>query len=224
EIGGFKPDFMMFLRLSNRWPDDATEARTKERLGFAAPRHLLINYDGSGKASGVKLYLEGKAVETEVLKDRLTGDFRSSAALAIGDKKLGRPFKGRIDDLRIYSRTLTSQEDRYLSVQEPARALLAALKDKPVGQIVTLQPEKPPAGEDIGEPAKAMTKAQKEAGLLEAHQARLSEYVLTYEAPGNYRRLYAQLVSLREQKEKLEKSITTTMVMAEMTKPRDTFV
>jgi hypothetical protein len=218
------PNFMIFVRLASRWPDDAIEIRTKERLPFAAARHLSINYDGSGKASGLKLYLEGTAVETEVVKDHLTGDFRSSEALSIGDKKLGRPFKGHIDDLRIYSRMLTLQKDRYLSVQEPARALLAELKDKPVEEIASLKPDKPPAEEDIGEPAKAMTKEQKVASLLADHQARLSEYFLTYESPENYRKLYAQLINLRDEKQKLEKAITTTMVMGEMTKPRDTFV
>src|SRR4029077_1618904 len=100
----------------------------------------------------------------------------------------------------------------------------AELKDKPVQEIASLKPDKPPAEEDIGEPAKATTKEQKAASLLLDHQARLSEYFLTYESPENYRKLYAQLVNLRDEKLKLEKAITTTMVMGEMTKPRDTFV
>jgi hypothetical protein len=38
------------------------------------------------------------------------------------------------------------------------------------------------------------------------------------------RQLYAQLKDLREQKDKLEEAIPTVMIMAEMKKPRDTFV
>ena len=33
---------------------------------------LLVDYDGSGKASGIKFYVSGKQVETEILKDHLT--------------------------------------------------------------------------------------------------------------------------------------------------------
>src|SRR5262249_33576021 len=83
---------------------------------------------------------------------------------------------------------------------------------------------KPPEEADIGDTDKAETKEQKEARLLKNHQARLSEYFLTLEAPQPYRERYAQLRELRAKKEKLERSIPTTMVMAEMKKPRDTFV
>jgi hypothetical protein len=71
---------------------------------------------------------------------------------------------------------------------------------------------------------KAQSKEEKEADQIKNHQARLSEYFLSLQVPEPYRERYAQLKELRAQKEKLERSIPTTMVMAEMKKPRDTFV
>src|SRR5207302_10705069 len=71
---------------------------------------------------------------------------------------------------------------------------------------------------------KAEGQEQKQARLEKQDQARLSEYFLKHDAPEKYRQSYSQLVELRKEKGKLEKSITTTMVMAEMSKPRDTFV
>ena len=47
---------------------------------------------------------------------------------------------------------------------------------------------------------------------------------MKYAAPEKDRQLYAQLIELREQKKKLEGSITNVMVMTEMKKPRDTFI
>ena len=45
-----------------------------------------------------------------------------------------------------------------------------------------------------------------------------------YGAPEKERQLYAQLKDLREEKAKLEKAIPSVMIMAEMKKPRETFV
>ncbi|HEY6291736.1 MAG TPA: DUF1553 domain-containing protein [Terriglobia bacterium] len=222
--GPQRPRFAVFVRLASRWPDDAIEVKTKDRVRFDRDRHLVVNYDGSGKASGVSVYLDGKPLATEAVKDHLTGSFRTESALSVGDKKIGRPLKGQLDDFRIYSRTLPASEAEYLAVQVPARALLTELEGKPVEEIGALQPEKPPAEADIGMEDKAETKEAKEASQLKEHQARLSEYYLKYEAPENDRQLYAQLKDLRAQKEKLEQSVPNVMVMAEMKKPRDTFI
>ena len=222
--GPQRPRFTLIVRLASRWPGDAIEVKTKERVRFKSSRHLLLNYDGSGRASGVSLYLDGKPLQTEAVKDHLSGSFRTEAALSVGDKKIGRPFKGQIDDLRTYDRALTPDEATNVAVQLPARALLAELAGKPVEKIESLQPEKPPEEADIGMTDKAQSKEEKEADQIKNHQARLSEYFLTLEAPEPYRQRYAQLKDLRAQKEKLEQSIPTIMVMAEMKKPRDTFV
>jgi hypothetical protein len=109
-------------------------------------------------------------------------------------------------------------------VHLPARVLLTKLAGAPAAEIAALQPDKPPQPADVGELAKAEGEKQKEARLEKQKQARLSEYFLKHDAPEKYRQLYSQLQELRKERTKLEKSITTTMVMAEMSKPRDTFV
>ena len=64
------------VRLANRWPDDAIEVQTKDPEKINGLRHLLVEYDGSGKASGVEIRLDGKRLKTAILKDHLSGDFR----------------------------------------------------------------------------------------------------------------------------------------------------
>ena len=100
------------VRLAAKWPDDAIEVRTKERYATGQLPHLVVSYDGSGKASGVKLYVNGKPAETEVVKDNLSGTFRTAAPLEIGNKANGKPFEGELDDLRIYNRTVNDEEAR----------------------------------------------------------------------------------------------------------------
>ncbi len=228
--GLFTRNTRLYVRLANRWPDDAIEVQSKERVLSTTPffltsnHHLVINYDGSGKGSGVSLYLDGEPVATETAKDHLSGTFRTDSPLQIGNKNIGRPIKGLLDDFRIYSRTLTSAEAKNLAIELPARTLLASLAEKPVEEIESLKPGKPTEEPEIGDTDKAETKEQGEKNELKNHQARLSEYFLTVEAPAQYLKLYAQLKALREKKEKLQKAIPTTMVMAEMKKPRDTFI
>ena len=211
-------------RFAARWPDNAVEVRTKDRVPMNGAHHLLVNYDGSGKASGLKIYVDGKPFETEAVKDTLSGAFRTSASLEIGNKNTGGLFQGQLEDLRIYTRPLNDAEAENLAVHFPARVLLKGLAGVPAKEIASLQPDKPPEEADVGEPPKAENKEKKEERLEKQHQSRLTEYFLKHDAPEKYRQLYTRLAELRKERAKLEKSVTTTMVMAEMSKPRDTFV
>ena len=222
--GRHERNLRLVVRLAARWPDSAIEVRTKDRVPMDRSHHVLVNYDGSGKAAGLQLYVDGKAWPTEVAKDALSGSFRTSAPLEIGNKNTGGLFQGLLDDLRIYTRTLTPDDDENLAVHLPARVLLNELAGAPAKEIASLQPDKPQQEADIGELAKAESKEQKQARLEKQQQAALSEYFLKHDAPEKYQQLYSRLKELRKEREKLEKSITTTMVMAEMSKPRDTFV
>jgi hypothetical protein len=212
------------MRLAGRWPVDAIEVENKEPLALDGPHHLMIDYDGSGKASGIRLYVDSKPVESEVLKDQLKGEFRTSVPLEIGDKSLGTPFEGRLDDLRIYNRTLNGAEVEELAISLPARSLLLALDGRPAEEIAALQPEKPPKEVQIGEADKAQTKEDKEKALEKERQTRLSDYFLEHAAAEKERGLYAQLKELRKERANLKDAIPTVMIMAEMQKPRDTFV
>jgi len=214
----------LVVRLANRWPDDAIEVQTKDPQSIDALRHLLIEYDGSGKASGIEFRLDGKRVETSILKDHLSGDFRTAAPLEVGDQNLGTPYQGRLDDLRIYNRALSGAEVEDIATRLPARSLLLALDGRPTHEIASLQPEKPPEEVQIGESEKARTKEEIEKGLEAEHESRLTQYFLKYAAPEKERQLYAQLNDLRGEKAKLEDDIPTVMIMAEMQKPRETFV
>jgi hypothetical protein len=212
------------IRLAAKWPDDAIEVRTQERYATGKLPHLVVSYDGSGRASGVKVYVNGKPAVTETSKDHLSGTFRTAAPLEIGNKENGKPFEGELDDLRIYNRTVNDEEAETLAIRLPARSVLVALAGKPAGEITTLQPEKAPAEAEIGEEEKAETSEAKAARLEKEHQTALSEYFLMKAAPEKERQLYAQLIELQKEKIKLEASFTSVMVMTEMKKPRDTFI
>lgn len=102
------------LHLVAKWPDDALKIRTKDTLPANQWLHVFATHDGSGKAAGVKLYVNGKLRETETQKDQLKGSITNSEPLRIGSRNAQFPFTGSIDDVRIYERALSAEDVRLL--------------------------------------------------------------------------------------------------------------
>ena len=120
----------LIVRFTSRWPGDGIELRTTTRLLANTWMHVALAYDGSGKAAGIRLYLDGKPCEVEVLRDHLTGSMRNSRSLEIGNKALGGPYRGQIDDLRFYASVLEAVHIRQLFADEPLRASLRMPREK----------------------------------------------------------------------------------------------
>src|SRR5581483_7649270 len=104
--------------------------RTVDRLPWLEQmNHIVINYDGSGKASGITVYVNAAGVKLETLPDAQTAA-GPAGPLEIGNPDSGPPFKGKLDDVRIYSRELTRLEIAHLDSLEPLRAILDILPQK----------------------------------------------------------------------------------------------
>src|SRR5262245_25213380 len=86
------------IRLISNWPDNAIVIRTKEAFNDNEWKHLAFTYDGSGKAAGLKVFLNGKHAEIVVMKDALSGPIKTAAELIIGNKQTGRAYSGGLDD------------------------------------------------------------------------------------------------------------------------------
>ena len=84
----------------------------------------MVTYDGSSRAAGAHLYINGKAAETEVVRDSLTKDIsyaNGEPELTIGYRFRDSGFKdGAVDDFEVYSRALTAPEIAQLAGGETA--------------------------------------------------------------------------------------------------------
>ena len=86
-------------------------------------KHIFFTYDGSGRASGVKIYVNGIKVATRVLSDNLAGTtIRTSAPMQLGwrDPEEHPAKDARYQDLRLYTRTLKSEEVERLLFEDYA--------------------------------------------------------------------------------------------------------
>jgi len=107
EFHGLRPS----VHLIHRWPEDVIHIQSDSDLPANTFTHLAFTYDGSGKAEGLKLYVNGKLAKTSVKKDGLKGTIRNEIPFCIGRRgAAGTQFTGRIDDLRIYDRALEAPE------------------------------------------------------------------------------------------------------------------
>jgi hypothetical protein len=82
------------------------------RAKFAARQwhHLTVTYDGTGKAAGVRLYIDGAPAATVVRRDDLAGSIASDEPWRVAWKGTGVGFEGSIDELRYYDRPLDARE------------------------------------------------------------------------------------------------------------------
>jgi hypothetical protein len=100
--------------LHHQWPGNSIKIRRKSEIPTNEWVHVMFTYDGSSRASGLRLFLNGKPSEVEVIRDHLWKDITYESGepdLAIGYRFRDSGFKqGKVDDLRIYNRALTPIE------------------------------------------------------------------------------------------------------------------
>ncbi len=91
-----------------------------------------MTYDGSRKASGVKIYADGQSQELEITtNNKLEGSLRTDKPFHIGLRQSSVPFKGKIDDVRIFSSVLSSTDVAKLSKGESIQGLKEILVIEP---------------------------------------------------------------------------------------------
>ncbi|HVT12800.1 MAG TPA: DUF1553 domain-containing protein [Fimbriimonadaceae bacterium] len=111
-------DGHLTARVMRHWPGNAVAIRTKAQVPKDRWTHIGWTWDGSGRASGLALYVDGKPAECEVLNDHLWkkidayGDLGDSR----GDWTFGERFRdagfkgGKLDDLVFANRCLSPAE------------------------------------------------------------------------------------------------------------------
>lgn len=99
------------------WPGNAICIETDELLRPDEWRHVTVTYDGSSRAGGLQIFVDGERAKPRVVADHLTRTISSWRGgyqdLAIGSRYRDRGFKdGVVDDLKVYDRQLTALEVR----------------------------------------------------------------------------------------------------------------
>ncbi len=118
------------INLAHRYGSDGIEVVAKEKFDGRQWRHLVITYDGSSKAAGVKVFVDGRLSEVDVRRDSLTGSIASSEPWRIGWKGTGIGFEGGVDEFRLFDRALGAEEIKALHWREFLEGALAVPQAK----------------------------------------------------------------------------------------------
>ncbi len=110
----------------NKWPDDALKVTSKQALQPNQWYHVQTTYDGSGKAAGVRVYVNGALQPVDVFTDKLQSTIRTTVPLKVGQRSTAeRLNNAAIQDVRIYGRSLSPAEVAQLAQTPRAQELLA---------------------------------------------------------------------------------------------------
>ncbi|HMO85368.1 MAG TPA: LamG domain-containing protein, partial [Lacipirellulaceae bacterium] len=91
----------------HQWPGNALKAVTRDRLPADRWVHVALVYDGSRKAAGLRVLVDGVSWPTDVTADALSGSIRTPVSLKLGQRHTGQPISGvQVEDVRIYKRAL----------------------------------------------------------------------------------------------------------------------
>jgi hypothetical protein len=123
----------------NTWPNNALKVVSADALKANTWQHVVVSYDGSSKAKGVKIYIDGKLSKNKVEKNSLTETIDTQVPFKIGSRSEGANWKGEVDDIRIYSRVLNENEISLASGDVIGSILATKAEDRSEAQVETLR-------------------------------------------------------------------------------------
>jgi hypothetical protein len=97
---------LLKVHLVNRWGVSLIEASTTRPMTAKAWHHVVVRYDGSRKAKGLRVFVDGSPAKLDVRLDTLEGTLANDQPLRIGRRDEGLGFYGRIDEVRIVQQAL----------------------------------------------------------------------------------------------------------------------
>jgi len=185
------------VRLTHEPPGHRLEVVTVDSIRVNDWSHVMFTYDGSSKAAGINVYLNGRQESTTVVYDNLQNSIRNIDPF-LNQKpspiRVGRSyrsaldiglFKGAIDEVRVYKRRLTALE-------------VAGVAGHAFWEIKPYE------------------------RLKQAEKNMLLEYQM-YRNP-RFQKSLTQLTQLRKKEQAIMDTIPEVMVMEEMDPPRKTYV
>ncbi len=126
-------DGKLWASLAHSPPANMIAIETLERLPVGAWSHVTLTYDGSSRAAGLTLYLNGERAATRVERDTLTRTILPFTSADVFDQFLGlavgtrfrekAPVGSGLDELRVFARDLTPAEVAYLHDESRAAAV-----------------------------------------------------------------------------------------------------
>lgn len=115
----------------NQWPDDALKVVSRDPIPVNRWVHVLVTYDGSSKAEGVKVYFDGESKPTNISANALKSTIKAETPWKLAQRHSTARINGiQIQDVRMFEKELAAGEVKELATGARARWLVAKPADK----------------------------------------------------------------------------------------------
>ena len=95
------------------WPGNAISIATTNKIPVETWVHVVVVSDGSSRANGLRIFVDGHLADTRVDKDKLTKEITGGGGdnIALGERFRDRGFQGgAIDEFRVFHREIVPIE------------------------------------------------------------------------------------------------------------------
>lgn len=162
------------MHVIDSWPTNALKVLTKDQLPRDKWSHVIATYDGSSKAAGLSIYVNGRKSEVVVETDQLKGSFATEQPFRIGMRSTDSPLHAALIDIRLYQHALSAGEVESVMQGAVRRGLqqvkLDQFDEKLIAQFdeLLLTHSKDPAVVKTADAKTALDKAQAEKTKYDA--------------------------------------------------------
>ncbi|MEO6597849.1 MAG: DUF1553 domain-containing protein, partial [Planctomycetota bacterium] len=106
----------------HHWPGSAIAVRTREELPLQRWCDVVFTYDGSSRAAGLSVFVDGKACDVDVVRDELAGP-ATVRTLELGGRDRDNGFVGgRLESFALFAQQLSVAEVALLASGKPTTA------------------------------------------------------------------------------------------------------
>ncbi|MCC6509409.1 MAG: DUF1549 domain-containing protein [Pirellulaceae bacterium] len=179
------------------WPGNAISIATRDKVPLGQWQHVTVTYDGSSRAAGLAIYVNGQRAVVEVIKDKLTKEITGGGGdnISLAERFRDRGFKGGlIDEFHVFGRQISRLE-------------ALALYDLTAAVQIAHEPDSP---------ATDTPATDTRAALLEEH------YWQSVDA--SWVGHLAELEKLRGQSMSAADAVKEIMVMRELEQPKQAYI
>ena len=98
------------INLVSKWGTDAIELVTQEPVTSKKWHHLVVSHDGTRRAAGLRVFIDGQPAATKIMTDSLISSTATSEPMRIGRRDASLGFYGQLDELHLLQRPITAAE------------------------------------------------------------------------------------------------------------------
>lgn len=131
-------DGRLSASLIHFWPGNAMRIKTRDKIPVGQWLHVTMTYDGSSRADGLQIFVNGAPAPCTVVRDNLFKNITGGGGdhITIGQRFRDRGFTdGLVDEFQVFKRRLTPMEAAHL---HDGTSLTDAL-ETPLGKLTPQQ-------------------------------------------------------------------------------------